>query len=176
MPVSTTQKTNSKSSPRTTKAKTPATKQRAVASVKKTAPPAARAKKIVKIVTLRPAPKLIEINPQLDLAHGIVEAISDKLGERIVMMDLRQQSPFTDYFVICSANSERQIKAISDGISEYTLKHFSTKPRHIEGTADSGWMLLDYSGITVHVFSQTQRQFYQLEDLWKEAPVVLKMQ
>jgi ribosome-associated protein len=173
MPVTTTKKTKTKSSPRPTKAKAPATKKRATASAKKTTQPASRVKKTV---TLRPAPKPIEINPQLDLAHGIVEAISDKLGENIVMIDLRQQTPYTDYFVICSANSERQIKAISDGISEYTLKHFSQKPRRIEGTADSGWMLLDYNGLTVHVFAHTQRQFYQLEDLWKEAPVVLKMQ
>ena len=167
MPVSTTKKTKSKTTP---KAKKSAPKKLAVATVKKPA----RTKRVAKIETPPPAP--IEVNRQLDLAHGIVEAISDKLGEKIVMMDLRQQSPFTDYFVICSANSERQIKAISDGISEYTLKHFSTKPRRIEGTADSGWMLLDYNGITVHVFAHTQRQFYQLEDLWKEAPVVLKMQ
>jgi ribosome-associated protein len=171
MPVTTTKKTKTKI---TSKTKTPATKKRAVSAVKKTTRPVARAKKVV--VALRPAPKPVELNPQLDLAHGIVEAISDKLGENIVLMDLRQQTPYTDYFVICSANSERQIKAISDGIAEYTLKHFSQKPRRIEGKAESGWMLLDYNGLTVHVFAHTQRQFYQLEDLWKEAPVVLKMQ
>lgn len=121
------------------------------------------------------AAKLIA-NPVLDLANSIVAAISDKLGEKIVLIDVRPQSPFIDYFVICSANSERQIKAISDGVREHTLKHFNTKPHRIEGTADSGWVLMDYNGIAVHIFAPTQRQFYQLEDLWKEAPVVLKMQ
>ena len=115
-------------------------------------------------------------NALLDLAHGIVEAISDKLGEKIVLMDLRQQTPFTDYFVVCSANSARQIKAIYDGVREHTLKNFSVKPRRIEGSTDSGWVLMDYSGIVVHIFAPTQRQFYQLEDLWKESLVVLKMQ
>lgn len=124
----------------------------------------------------KPEPAPIENNALLDLAHGIIEAISDKLGDQIVLMDLRQQSPFTDYFIICSANSERQIKAIYDGISEYTLKNFRVKPRRIEGSTDSGWVLLDYGSIVVHIFSPSQRRFYQLEDLWKEAPVVLKMQ
>ncbi|HET7378106.1 MAG TPA: ribosome silencing factor [Anaerolineae bacterium] len=130
---------------------------------------------VKKSVKPQSAAKLIA-NPELDLANSIVAAISDKLGEKIVLIDVRPQSPFIDYFVICSANSERQIKAISDGVREHTLKHFNTKPHRIEGTADSGWVLMDYNGIAVHIFAPTQRQFYQLEDLWKEAPVVLKMQ
>jgi ribosome-associated protein len=162
-----------KTSRRAPAAKPATTKKRAASPVKKTTRPAAAVKKTK---APRPAPPLIEVNPQLDLAHGIVEAISDKLGEKIVLMDLRQQSPFTDYFVICSANSERQIKAIYDGINEYTLKNFRVKARRIEGKSESGWVLMDFNGITVHIFAPTQRQFYQLEDLWKDAPVVLKMQ
>jgi ribosome-associated protein len=157
MPVTETKKTKSK--PRTTTT----TKKRAAV------------RKVTKPIE-QPKPAEVENNALLDLAHGIVEAISDKLGEKIVLMDLRQQTPFTDYFVICSANSERQIKAISDGVREHTIKNFSAKPRRIEGSTDSGWVLMDYSGIIVHIFSPSHRQFYQLEDLWKEAPVVMKMQ
>jgi ribosome-associated protein len=112
----------------------------------------------------------------LKLAHGIVDAISDKQGEDIALMDLREQSPFVDYFVICTANSERQIKAIEEGISEYVLKHFKQKPRRVEGSTESGWVLMDFIDIVVHIFSPSQRDFYQLEDLWKEAPILLKMQ
>ena len=112
----------------------------------------------------------------IELAHGIIEAISDKQGEDIILLDIREQSPFADYFVICSAKSERQIKAIQDGVGEVTLKNFEVKPRRIEGRSESGWVLVDFIGIVVHIFAQSQRAFYQLEDLWKEAPVVLKMQ
>ena len=93
-----------------------------------------------------------------------------------MLLDIREQSPFADFFVICSAKSERQIKAIQDGIGEFTLKNFEVKPRRIEGRSESGWVLVDFIGIVVHIFAQSQRAFYQLEDLWKEAPVVLKMQ
>lgn len=157
MPVTETKKTKSK--PRT------ATTTKKRATVRKVAKP-----------IKQPTPAEIENTALLDLAHGIVEAISDKLGEKIVLIDLRQHTPFTDYFVICSANSTRQIKAIHDGVREHTIKLFNAKPRHIEGSTDSGWVLMDYSGIVVHIFAPTQRQFYQLEDLWKESPVVLKMQ
>jgi ribosome-associated protein len=94
------------------------------------------------------------------------------------LIDVREQSPFVDYFVICTANSDRQIKAIGDGIGEYTTQHFKLKPRRIEGDAESGWVLVDYSGVVVHIFLPSQRDFYQLEDLWQEAkaPVLLKMQ
>jgi ribosome-associated protein len=154
-----------------TETKKTKSKPRATTTTKKRA----TARKVAKPIE-PPKPAEVENNALLDLAHGIVEAISDKLGEKIVLMDLRQQTPFTDYFVVCSANSERQIKAIYDGVRDHTIKHFSAKPRRIEGSTDSGWVLMDYSGIVVHIFSPTQRQFYQLEDLWKESPVVLKMQ
>jgi ribosome-associated protein len=68
------------------------------------------------------------------------------------------------------------LKAIADGIEEYTLKTSDAKPRRREGTAESGWMLMDYTGVVVHVFSTSQRKFYQLELLWKEAPIVVKIQ
>ena len=68
------------------------------------------------------------------------------------------------------------MKAIADGIEEYTLKTGDTKPRRREGTAESGWILIDYVGAVVHIFSVSQRRFYQLEQLWKEAPIVVKIQ
>ncbi len=81
-----------------------------------------------------------------------------------------------DYFIICSGTSERQLKAIVDGITEHTLKENAIKPRRIEGAPESGWVLIDYIDIVIHAFSISQRKYYRLEDVWKEAPVVLKMQ
>jgi ribosome-associated protein len=81
-----------------------------------------------------------------------------------------------DYFVVCTGTSERQLKAIADGIEEHALKTSHAKPRRREGTAESGWILLDYIGAVVHIFSASQRKFYQLELLWKEAPIVVKIQ
>ena len=93
-----------------------------------------------------------------------------------MLLDLRKLSPYVDYFVVCTGASERQLKAIADGIEEHALKASDAKPRRREGTAESGWILLDYSGAVVHIFSASQRKFYQLEQLWKEAPIVVKIQ
>lgn len=92
------------------------------------------------------------------------------------MLDLRQLSPHVDYFIVCTGTSERQLKAIADGVEEHTLEQSDAKPRRREGTAESGWMLMDYAGVVVHIFSASQRKFYQLEQLWNEAPVVVKIQ
>ncbi len=93
-----------------------------------------------------------------------------------MLLDLRKLSPHVDYFIVCTGTSERQLKAIADGIEEHTFKTNDVKPRRREGTAESGWILMDYIDAVVHVFSGSQRKFYQLEQLWREAPVVLKIQ
>ncbi len=93
-----------------------------------------------------------------------------------MLLDLRKLSPHVDYFIVCTGTSERQLKAIADGIEEHTLKNTDAKPRRREGTAESGWILMDYIGAVVHIFSTSQRKFYQLEQLWKEAPIVVKIQ
>ncbi len=77
---------------------------------------------------------------------------------------------------MCTGTSERQLRAIADGIEEHALKTSSAKPRRREGTAESGWILLDYIGAVVHIFSASQRKYYQLEQLWREAPIVVKIQ
>ena len=93
-----------------------------------------------------------------------------------MQLDLRQLSPYVDYFIVCTGTSERQLKAIADGIAEHTLEKYDLKPRRREGQAESGWIIVDYSDVIIHIFSASQRKFYQLEQLWKEAPIVLKMQ
>jgi ribosome-associated protein len=104
-----------------------------------------------------------------------VEAASDKQANNIVLLDVRELCGFTDYFVICAGESARQIRTISDEI-EKTLKIEGVLPNHVEGTLDSGWLLLDYSDVIVHVFSAAERDYYNLDELWHDAKAVLRIQ
>jgi ribosome-associated protein len=109
------------------------------------------------------------------LARRIVDIASDKQAADVVMLDLRVVSIIADYFVVCTGTSERQIKALNDEIAETLAKEEKVKPLRTEGKADSGWVLLDYGGVVVHVFSPEARDFYRLEKLWAMAVPVLHM-
>lgn len=85
-------------------------------------------------------------------------------------------SPIADYFIVCSAGSDRQIKAIVEGMQEHTRRTLGVSPRRTEGEASSGWVLIDYNDIVVHIFTPKVRAFYSLEALWRAAPVLLRMQ
>jgi ribosome-associated protein len=104
----------------------------------------------------------------LDLARKIVDIVSDKQATDILLMDTRDVCSFTDYFVICTGESIRQIKAITAAISE-ELKKENIRPSHEEGTSESGWILLDYNDVIVHVFGPFERDYYRLEKLWEKA-------
>jgi ribosome-associated protein len=95
-------------------------------------------------------------------------AASEKKGSDIVLLDLRQLVSFTDYFVICTGVSNRQVQAISDAVEEQLRKE-GKRPLHIEGYSNAEWILLDYGDLIVHVFSNTARHFYDLERLWRDA-------
>jgi len=82
---------------------------------------------------------------------------------------------FADYFVICAGESARQIRTVSDEI-EKALKQEGVRPHHREGGTDSGWLLLDYSDVIVHIFSAAEREYYTLDELWQEAKTVLRIQ
>jgi len=90
------------------------------------------------------------------------------------MLDTHVVSSIADYFVIATADNERQLKALSDDIQKQ-LKKRKVLPLGVEGTPDSGWVLLDYNGVIVHLFSPALRDFYQLEQVWEKAPVVVRM-
>jgi ribosome-associated protein len=90
------------------------------------------------------------------------------------MLDIRDVCSFSQYFVISSGDSDRQIKATSEEI-EKALQDGGYTPLHREGTADSGWLLLDYGSVIVHIFSPTQREFYQLEEMWSHATPVIRI-
>ncbi|MGE5620905.1 MAG: ribosome silencing factor [Sphingomonadaceae bacterium] len=105
----------------------------------------------------------------------MVDIASDKQAVDVVMLDLRDVSLIADYFVICSGTSERQIKAITDDIVETLAREERVKPLQTEGRPDSGWVLLDYGSVVVHVFSPEARDFYRLEKIWSQAVPVLRI-
>jgi len=82
---------------------------------------------------------------------------------------------FADYFVICTGDSERQIRTIYDEV-EHTLKKEKIPPHHHEGTVASGWLLLDYGNVIVHIFAPSEREYFQLDRLWDTAKLVLRIQ
>lgn len=113
----------------------------------------------------------------LDLANLVAEVIVDKQGNDILILDLRDVTTFADYFVICSATSRRQLDALQSAIREEMKKADErTLARNVEGTPDSGWILLDFNSVIVHLFDAEMRAYYQLEDLWKSARIVARIQ
>jgi ribosome-associated protein len=110
-----------------------------------------------------------------ELAKAILDVIADKKGSDIVMLDLRALTPLADYFVVCSTESVRQLNAIADGIEE-KLTQGSILPLHVEGVPESGWVILDYGSVIVHIFDPEQRAYYRLEKLWSLAPTIVHIQ
>lgn len=110
------------------------------------------------------------------MARTIVNAIEDRKGENIVMLDLRETTPIADYFIIATADNERMLRALMRNIDQQMMEGHEMGARHVEGSPESGWVLLDYSWVIVHLFSRTQRDYYRLENLWADAPVVLRIQ
>lgn len=110
-----------------------------------------------------------------ELALAIAEAISDTPAANTLVLDVHAVSPLADFFVICSGENERQLRAISREVLDVMAKT-GVRPKRSEGTADGGWMLLDYGDVVVHIFHDEQRTFYRLEDLWSEAQTLLSIQ
>ena len=106
----------------------------------------------------------------LALAEAIAAYAADKKAIDLVEVDLRGILGYTDYFLICSGNTERQAKAIHDGIHQGMKDDHRVLPRRVEGAAESRWILMDYLDVVVHIFIPESRDFYRLEQLWGEAP------
>ena len=104
------------------------------------------------------------------LLGAIVGYAEDKKAIDVIELDLRGVLGYTDYFLICSGNTGRQAKAIHDGILEGLKREHDTVPRRVEGSAQAGWILMDYLDVVVHIFTPEVREFYRLEQLWGEAP------
>ncbi|MFW6135777.1 MAG: ribosome silencing factor [Chloroflexota bacterium] len=111
----------------------------------------------------------------MELARRIVDVIADKKGEDVLLLDIHEISILADYFVIGSAASKRQTKAIVDSIIDETRGNFDVKPLRIEGEPESGWVLMDYGDVVVHLFAPEARDYYDLEGFWEDARVVVRM-
>ncbi|MQY81791.1 MAG: ribosome silencing factor [Dehalococcoidia bacterium] len=111
----------------------------------------------------------------IEVARRAVDAAGERQAGDIVLLDTRKVCSFADYFVICNGESERQLRAIFEEV-EHSLKKDGILPTHHEGTVDSGWLLLDYGDVIVHIFSISEREFYQLDRLWGQADLVLRIQ
>ncbi len=111
----------------------------------------------------------------LELARKVVDVASDKQAADIVLLDLRELAVFTDFFIIASTESRRQLRALEDDVSA-AMKEEGLTLHHREGSPDAGWILLDFANLVVHLFGQEERDYYQLDALWSRAPVLVKIQ
>jgi ribosome-associated protein len=106
-----------------------------------------------------------------------VDTLEENKATDIVLLDLRPDSSLADFFVVCTGNSDRQIRALTENIRQAIKEQTKVLPFNVEGTAESGWMLMDYSSVVVHVFHAEQRDYYDLEGFWsKVAHVLLSIQ
>ena len=122
-------------------------------------------------------PKATSETPELsrvDTAARVreaVEAADDRKAIALKVLHLEKISDFTDYFLICSGSSERQVQAIADAVQE-RMRNGKVRPLHVEGYNRAQWVLLDYGDFVVHIFQEEPRRFYSLERLWGDAPNV----
>lgn len=112
----------------------------------------------------------------INIARTIVASLEEKKGEDILLLDLVGVCSFTDYFIICTGTSERLIKALTDEVRKVVKEEYSVLDQGVEGDAQSGWVLIDYGDVILHVFSKALRDYYQLDELWREGRVLLRVQ
>ena len=111
----------------------------------------------------------------MDLARAIVNALEEKKGEDILLLDIEKVASFASYFVICTGTSARMLDALADAVLETSRSKFKKKGRP-EGTPDDGWVVVDYGSVVVHLFAPETRAYYRLEELWNEGKVLLRVQ
>ena len=113
--------------------------------------------------------------PIEELARAALEEASANLGSDVVLLDTRNVSDFTDYFVIASGETERHLEMLAERI-EQKLRDSGTRRNHREGSGAGGWLLIDFPGFIVHLFNRETREFYDLEGLWSQATEVVRLQ
>ncbi len=101
--------------------------------------------------------------------------LEDKKGEDILLLDIKDVASFTDYFVICTGTSDRMLDALADGTLEGVRSKLHKRGRK-QGEARDGWVVVDYGDVVVHLFSPDQREYYDLEQLWQDGKVLLRVQ
>lgn len=123
---------------------------------------------------MNPEPQTLPSPPPLDTVQRVREAVAaaeDRKALDLKVLHLQKISDFTDYFMICSGTSERQVQAIADAVQE-KLRESRVRPLHVEGYNRGQWVLIDYGDLVVHVFQEEPRRHYALERLWGDAPDV----
>ena len=111
----------------------------------------------------------------LQLAKAAVDIASDKKAADVLLLDIRDITTIADYFVICNGTNTRQIQAIAESLQE-ELKKQGAQLLYREGVADTGWILLDFGDVIIHIFGPKEREYYRLERLWSEAKTVVYLQ
>ena len=111
------------------------------------------------------------MDKDLEVIKQIAGFLDDRKAEDIVVLDLRQHANIADYFVIATGANKPHLKALYDGLQRL-FKDAGFRGYHKTGVPESGWMIMDYQGVMVHIFEQELREFYDLEQLWKDAPEV----
>lgn len=109
------------------------------------------------------------------MARTIVGSLEDKKGEDILLLDIKNIASFTDYFVLCTGTSDRMLDALAESTLE-TVRKRHRKAGRRQGEAHEGWVVVDYGDVVVHLFSPDQRDYYDLEDLWQDGKVLLRVQ
>jgi ribosome-associated protein len=104
-----------------------------------------------------------------EMSLAIAEHASNRKALDIVELDLREIISYTDYFLICTGRSDRQVKAIHDGIHLAMKEEHGLLPARVEGVTQASWILMDYGDVVVHIFTPETREYYRLEQLWGEA-------
>lgn len=113
-------------------------------------------------------------NSKTPKINEIIEAITDKKGSRISILDMKGiESAPADNFIICQGKSTSQVSSIADSVRERLLKNLDTKPYNYDGYKNSQWIIIDYGDTMVHVFLPEFREFYNLEELWSDARTTL---
>lgn len=110
-----------------------------------------------------------ELTPEA-LAHAIAQLASDRKAIDLVELQVRDVLGYTDYFIVATGNTERQVKAIHDAIHRGLKDDHGILPRRVEGLTESRWVLMDYLDVVVHIFTPEAREYYRLEQLWGEVP------
>jgi ribosome-associated protein len=116
----------------------------------------------------------IEPVETMDLPETVEEILGildEGKGENLVVLDMRMVSGFTDFMVLCSGRSEPHVRALVDAVGK-RRRDEGSKPAHVEGRSQGAWVLMDYFDVIVHVFTTENREFYQLERLWRDAPLL----
>ncbi len=114
-------------------------------------------------------------DPGLEKARKILETLEEKKGEDILLLDLIGICSFTDYFVICTGASVRTLGALAEEVGTRMKDEFDGLVAGTEGEPESGWILLDYGDVVLHLFTAPVRDFYALEELWEEGKVLVRV-